>query len=53
MTFTPCNWNRAQMVTVSAVDDNMDQDGNRREVIIHSASSADPNYHPNPHLHLH
>ncbi len=46
MTFTPRNWNSTQTVTVSAVDDNVDQDGNRREVIIHSASSADPNYHP-------
>ncbi len=35
-TFTLRNWNRAQTVTVSAVDDNVDQDGNRREVIIHA-----------------
>ena len=44
LTFTPSNWNRAQTVTVSVVEDNIDQGGNRREVIIHSASSADLNY---------
>ena len=44
LTFTPSNWNSAQTVTASVVDDNIDQSGNRREVIIHSASSADPNY---------
>ncbi len=44
LTFTTTNWNTAQTVTVTGVDDRVDQDGNRRATITHTATSSDPNY---------
>ena len=44
LTFSPSNWNTAQTVTVTGVDDRVDQDGNRRATITHTATSSDPNY---------
>ena len=47
LTFTTTNWNNAQTVTVTGVDDNMDQSGNRSVTISHSAASTDANYNGN------
>ena len=44
LTFTPSNWNTEQTVTVTGVDDNVDQSDNRSATISHSATSTDPNY---------
>ena len=44
LTFAPSNWNTAQTVTVTAVDDLVDQGGSRRVTISHSATSSDGNY---------
>ncbi len=44
LTFTTANWNRTQRVTVTGVDDNVDQSGNRSATITHNATSSDPNY---------
>ena len=44
LTFTTTNWNTAQTVTVTGVDDRVDQDGNRSATITHTATSSDPNY---------
>ena len=44
LTFTPVNWNTAQTVTVTGVDDAVDQSGNRSVTISHSATSEDDNY---------
>ena len=44
LTFSPSNWNTAQTVTVTGVDDRVDQDGNRSATITHTATSSDPNY---------
>ncbi|MDP3859664.1 MAG: Calx-beta domain-containing protein [Stagnimonas sp.] len=41
--FTPANWNQAQTVTVSAVDDTVSE-GNHGGVLSHTASSADSKY---------
>ena len=41
--FTTTNWNTAQTVTVTGVDDNVDQ-GNRSVTITHTATSGDTNY---------
>jgi hypothetical protein len=41
--FTPTNWNVAQTVTVTAVDDS-DVEGNHTGTITHSAASADAAY---------
>jgi|GEM_PF-1129978 len=51
LTFTPGNWNVAQTVTVTAIDDDVDEDGDRNgtphtSVVRHSLVSADPNYGP-------
>ncbi len=43
LTFTPSNWNVAQVVTVSAVIDSVD-DGVHRGTITHQTSSADTRY---------
>ena len=43
LTFTSANWNTAQTVTVTAVDDSAEE-GSRTVTITHSASSADTNY---------
>jgi uncharacterized delta-60 repeat protein len=43
LTFTAANWNVAQTVTVSALDDSVDE-GNHSGTITHSAASTDPNY---------
>ena len=47
LTFTTSNWNNAQTVTVTGVDDNTDQSGNRSATISHSAASTDANYNGN------
>ncbi|HEY9629647.1 MAG TPA: Ig-like domain-containing protein [Coleofasciculaceae cyanobacterium] len=41
--FTPANWNIAQIVTVTAVDDAVFE-GNHTSSITHTVSSSDPNY---------
>jgi len=43
LTFTPDNWNVAQAVTVTAVDDGLIE-GNHTQTISHTATSADVNY---------
>ncbi|MFC1597786.1 GEVED domain-containing protein, partial [Planctomycetota bacterium] len=43
LVFTPANWDSAQTVTVSAVDDDM-VEGVHTGTIVHAASSADPVY---------
>ena len=43
LTFTTTNWAAAQTVTVTGVEDNVDQ-GNRSVTITHTATSGDPNY---------
>jgi hypothetical protein len=43
VTFTPVNWNTAQTVTVSAVDDAV-AEGATNALITHSVSSSDNNY---------
>ena len=47
LSFTPSNWNSAQMVTVTGVDDDVDQTGNRSVTISHSATSTDAKYNGN------
>ena len=47
LSFTPSNWNSAQMVTVTGVDDDVDQTGNRSVTVSHSATSTDANYNGN------
>ncbi len=44
LTFTTSNWNTAQTVTVTGVDDNTDQTGKRSATISHTATSTDANY---------
>ena len=44
LTFTPSNWNTAQAVTVTGVDDKVDQVDNRSVTISHSATSTDVRY---------
>jgi hypothetical protein len=49
LTFTPATWSTAQVVTVAAVDDAIDEDGDgntttHRGIVRHSASSPDPLY---------
>ena len=44
LTFTTTNWNTAQTVTVTGVDDNTDQTGKRTATISHTATSTDANY---------
>ena len=41
--FTTTNWNTAQTVTVTGMDDDVDQ-GNRSVTITHTATSGDTNY---------
>ena len=47
LSFTRSNWNSAQTVTVTGVDDDVDQTGNRSVIISHSATSIDANYNGN------
>ena len=47
LTFAPSNWNSAQTVTVTGVDDDVDQTGNRSVAISHSATSTDAKYNGN------
>ena len=44
LTFTSTTWNEPQTVTVSAVDDNMDQNTDRTATLRHRAASSDTNY---------
>ncbi|MYK77806.1 MAG: hypothetical protein F4016_12810, partial [Acidimicrobiaceae bacterium] len=45
LTFTTSNWNTAQTVTVTGVDDAVDNQGDKRTVSIsHAARSTDTNY---------
>ena len=43
LTFTPSNWNVAQTVTVTAVDDHI-VEGNHTGTITHTVASSDANY---------
>ena len=43
LTFATTNWATAQTVTVTVVDDSMDQ-GNRSVAITHTTASGDTNY---------
>ncbi|OCR02748.1 hypothetical protein BCD67_17930 [Oscillatoriales cyanobacterium USR001] len=43
LTFTTANWNTAQTVTVTAVDD-VTAEGNHTQAISHTATSSDSNY---------
>jgi hypothetical protein len=43
LTFTPANWNVAQTVTVTAIDD-LDAEDAHTSIITHYATSLDPNY---------
>ncbi len=44
LTFTTSNWNTGQTVTVTGVDDKVDQSDNLSVTISHSATSSDPTY---------
>jgi large repetitive protein len=45
LTFTSSNWNSAQDVTITVIDDNIDESASAYIVdIIHNVSSTDPNY---------
>ena len=44
LTFDNDSWNRPQTITVTAVDDEVDQSGNRSVTISHSASSDNLHY---------
>ncbi|MBI3464734.1 MAG: hypothetical protein HY000_17010, partial [Planctomycetes bacterium] len=44
LTFTSSNWNTARTVTVTAVDDGVDEASPHTGTISHSASSSDANY---------
>ena len=44
LTFTTANWGTVQTVTVTGVDDDVDQSSGRSVSIGHSASSSDPTY---------
>ncbi|EFO79572.1 Na-Ca exchanger/integrin-beta4 [Oscillochloris trichoides DG-6] len=49
LTFTTGNWNAAQTVTVTAINDDVDEDGDNNlsthpATITHTAASTDPNY---------
>lgn len=44
LTFTPQNWNVPQVVTVSAVDDNVFEASPQTGTVTHSADSDDQNY---------
>ena len=45
LTFTPTNWNTAQTVTVTGVNDDVDNTGNQRTTTVnHAAASTDTNY---------
>ncbi|WP_281256869.1 Calx-beta domain-containing protein, partial [Candidatus Chloroploca asiatica] len=44
LTFTPQNWNAAQSVQVTAVDDAIDEADVHLSLITHTTASADPNY---------
>ncbi len=44
LTFSTSNWSTAQTVTVTGVDDNIDQGASRMVTISHAASSTDTNY---------
>ncbi len=44
LTFNPSTWNKAQTVTVTGVDDKVDQSGIRSATISHRATSSDAQY---------
>ena len=45
LTFTTADWNTAQTVTVTGMNDNIDNVGDTRTVMVtHTATSSDPNY---------
>lgn len=45
LTFTSNNWNTAQTVTVTGVDDSEDDDDVTYTIVLGAASSSDTNYH--------
>jgi Ca2+-binding RTX toxin-like protein len=47
LNFTPVNWSSPQTVNVTAVDDAVVETSPHTSTIIHTASSADPNYDGN------
>jgi len=47
LTFTPYNWNVAQVVTVIPVHDFVDRSTTQSLMLTHTSVSADPNYHSN------
>ncbi len=52
-TFTASNWNDARMVTVTGVNDDVDNDGNKRTTHIrHSVSATGTDYESLPHVDL-
>ncbi len=44
LTFTPSNWNTAQTVTVTGVDDAIDDGNQPYQIVTAAAASADPKY---------
>ncbi|MCW2957002.1 MAG: Na-Ca exchanger/integrin-beta4, partial [Thermoleophilia bacterium] len=48
VTFTPLNWNTAQTITVTAVNDDIDEPDNDQEWIDVTVVSADPEYAGQP-----
>ena len=45
LTFTPSNWNQEQTVTVTAVDDTIDNDDNKREATVtHTLNAGSSDY---------
>ena len=44
LTFTPTDWSVARTVTVTAVDDSIDQTAHRTATLAHAAASGDANY---------
>ena len=48
LTFTSANWNTAQLVSLTGVDDDVDQREHRVVVMTHRAISNDPNYNNIP-----
>ena len=48
LTFTPTDWGTAQAVTVTGVNDNFDNVGDRRTTITYTVSSMDTDYDNSP-----
>jgi len=46
LTFTPVNWNIPQLVTVTGVDDDIDNDPDRTATISHTSSGSSDRHYP-------